>query len=206
MTQTRDIACTLLGRNGRYVQIALDTKGHCQGPTSMTMTPEQHGRRGARVAHDFMLARALKRRFGSARNMLRQLGFDEATSTQMLDSYKENEMPNYDRRRTGADRRRPARDGGQMGEDPVETVIVLLSEMSDEQKAEVIDALGGGDRRRASDPIFDKHWRRSGEDRRRAEDRRRFAHDQASGSRDSRNASEDFALRFPGVRNIRVMG
>jgi hypothetical protein len=181
------------------------------------LTPFQHGQQ---IAHDFMLATALRKRFGSARAMLRSLGFDEATSTEMLSSYKENDMPNYDRRRTGADRRRlRAMDEN---EDPVEYLREMLQGLEPEEAQALIESLSGDRRRRASDepepfpgrpnpggsqdPIFDKYWRKPGEDRRRAEDRRRFAHDAASGSRASRDAADDFRRRFPSTVGIRIMG
>jgi hypothetical protein len=178
------------------------------------------GRLGVELAHDHRLVAALYRRYGTGKNMLLQLGFDESSAAEYIDSLKENAMPSHDRRRTTADRRRAARDGGQMGEEsPVETVIALLSEMSDEEKAEVIEALGGGDRRRARDqpPPFpgrpntggeldplDK-YRQPGETRQHAQDRRRHAYDMMSTSRDARDARDDFDRRFPSAAGIRVL-
>jgi hypothetical protein len=176
--------------------------------------------RGAQIAREVMVATALRKRFGSPRNMLRSLGMDGRTIDE-LTKPEETDMPYDNRRRTGADRRRlRAQDAN---EDPVEYVAALMSEMSPEELGELKEMIGSGDRRRASDqpPPFPgrpnpggtmepeedplKRWRQPGEDRRHAADRRRFAHDSASGSRAAQDAKYDFERRFPSAARIRVM-
>jgi hypothetical protein len=222
MTQTRDIACTLLGRDGRYVQIALDTKGHCQGPAQMT--PDQHSRRGRKFAAEFMLKTAIRKQFGSVTHLFRNvLGMDERTLDDL--TKEETDFMPYDRRRTSADRRRPFRAMDE-NEDPTEYLRELIQGLEPEEAQALIESLSGDRRRTArdnppefegmprtggsmvgeKDEVFDKHWRRPGESRQAADARRRFAHDQASGSRASRDAADDFRRRFPSAAGIRVMG
>src|SRR5216684_6106286 len=216
---TRDIACTFIARDGRRVEVALDVKGNCNGPTPMT--PEQHYRRGARFAHEFMIQTALRRKFGTPRNAARALGLDERLIEDISTSTEYEPMP-YPHRRAGdtsrirslgADRRRlRAQDEG---EDPIDYVAALMSEMSPEELGELKERLSS-DRRRASDqpepfsgrpvaggsmdPIDDDplaRWRQPGEDRRHAADRRRFAHDELRNSYATQDARIDFERRFP---------
>jgi hypothetical protein len=173
--------------------------------------------RGMQLGNEFVLKAAIKRRFGSVTNLFKnELGMDEKTLNQMLpSSSKENEMPNFDRRRTGADRCRAS----DADEGRVEAVLEMLSEMSDEEKQQVIEALSGGDRRRANDdPLpFEgmpraggtmvdaiDRWRRPGEDRKHAADRRRFAHDEYLDRH--KDGRDDFNRRFPGTAAIKLMG
>jgi hypothetical protein len=108
------------------------------------------GRQGALLAHDHQLVAALHRRYGNAKNMLLQLGFDEQSASEYIDSWKETDMPNYDRRRTPAGRRatdgRRARDMlGDMS--PIDAIESLMSELEPEEQEELLDRLGS-DRRR----------------------------------------------------------
>jgi hypothetical protein len=139
-------------------------------------------------------------------------------------SPKEDAMP-LPHRRAGdtsrirslsSDRRRPFRAMDE-GEDPVEFIRELIGQLEPEE----LERLGSGDRRRTArdepppfpgrpnpggemDPIFDKYWRRPGEDRKHAADRRRFAHDEHLDRH--KDAKHDFEMRFPGTLGIRVMG
>ncbi|SRR6266851_7667752 len=225
---TRDIACTFIARDGRRVEVALDVKGNCNGPTPMT--PEQHYRRGARFAHEFMIQTALRRKFGTPRNAARALGLDERLIEDISTSTEYEPMP-YPHRRAGdtsrirslgADRRRlRAQDEG---EDPIDYVAALMSEMSPEELGELKERIGSDRRRRATDepppfpgrpvpghgPIEEeddplKRWRQPGEDRKHAADRRRYAHDQMNNSHATQDANIDFERRFPSAAKIRFM-
>jgi hypothetical protein len=188
---------------------------------ALTLNNLRHARRGAEIAFDSLIMSALHRRFGGPRGLLRELGFDEATSTEMIDSYKEDEMP-LPHRRAGdtsrirslsADRRRPFRAMDE-GEDPVEFIRELIGQLEPEELERL-----GGDRRRARDEShfsgapqpggemdpLDK-YRQPGETRAHAQDRRRHAYDQLSDSRASRDARDDFARRFPSAAGIKIMG
>jgi hypothetical protein len=158
--------------------------------------------RGAEIAREIMLQTALRKRFGSPRNMLRSIGMDERTTNELLSSPSmESEMPLHPRRPgdTRPIRSLRARDGDLDAESAIEELHQIVENLPPEHHEDFLDEL---------DTIVDRGdltgW--LGEDRHRAEDRRRRRAEDRRGSPGSYRSvggrlGRDTTEPFPGRPN-----